>query len=72
MMREPAHAENVEIFSVRLAKWSMGVLAMMVAVVGKESLLGLILRQTGSEIASLVRDEQSTSRYPGDQWFQNN
>jgi hypothetical protein len=45
---------------------------MMVAVVGKESLLGLIVRRTRSEIVSLIRDEQSTARCPGDQWFQEN
>jgi hypothetical protein len=31
---------------------------MLIAVVGRESLLGLILRQTRSEIVSLVRDEE--------------
>jgi hypothetical protein len=72
MIRKPARQEDVEIFSLPLARWSIGVLGMMIAVVGKESLLGLILRQTRSEIASLVRDEQGPARYPGDHWFQNN
>ncbi len=36
----------------------VGVLSMLIAVVGKDSLLGLILRQTCAEINSLVRDEQ--------------
>jgi hypothetical protein len=30
---------------------------MVVAVVGRDTLLGLILRQTRSEIASIIRDE---------------
>ena len=34
-------------------------LSMLIAVVGKDSLLGLILRQTRSEISSIVRDESS-------------
>jgi hypothetical protein len=44
-------------FSLAQARWVVGVLSMLVAVVGKESLLGLILRQTRSEITSIVRDE---------------
>jgi hypothetical protein len=45
---------------------------MLVTLVGEESLLGLILRQTRSEIASLVRDEERTADYPSDQWFKYN
>jgi hypothetical protein len=45
-------------FSLSQAKWVMGVLSMLIAVVGRESLLGLILRQTRSEIASIVRNEE--------------
>jgi hypothetical protein len=72
MIRKPARDEEVEIFSVPLAKWSIGVLGMMIAVVGKESLLGLILRQTRSEIASLVNDEECTARSQSHLWFSNN
>lgn len=36
------------------AKWVIGVLSMLIAVVGKDNLLGLILRQTRSEIKSLL------------------
>jgi hypothetical protein len=45
-------------FSISQAKWVLGVLSMLIAVVGRESLLGLILRQTRSEIASIVRNEE--------------
>ena len=72
MMSKRAPQEDVEIFNLPLARWVVGVLGMMIAVVGKESLLGLILRQTRSEIASLIRDEQSAAPCPGDRWFQNN
>jgi hypothetical protein len=34
---------------------------MLIAVVGRDSLLGLILRQARSEITSLIRDEQPTA-----------
>jgi hypothetical protein len=45
-------------FSLAHAKWVVGVLSMLIAVGGRESLLGLILRQTRSEITSIVRDEE--------------
>jgi hypothetical protein len=45
-------------FSLPQAKWLLGVLGMLIAVVGRETLLGLILRQARSEIASIVRDEE--------------
>jgi hypothetical protein len=45
-------------FNLPHAKWVVGVLSMLVAVVGKDSLVGLILRQTRSEITSIIRDEE--------------
>ena len=72
MMSKRAPKEDVEIFNLPLARWTVGVLGMMIAVVGKESLLGLILRQTRTEIASLIRDEQGTARYSGHRLFHNN
>jgi hypothetical protein len=50
--------EDAEFFNLQLAKWVIGMLGVLIRVVGKESLLGLMLRQTRSEIASLVRDEE--------------
>jgi hypothetical protein len=72
MMRRCISTENVEFFSLPMAKSVIGVLGMLVTLVGQESLLGLILRQTGSEIASLVNDEQRTADCPRDQWFKYN
>src|SRR5436190_224616 len=40
--------------NMRQARWLIGVLGMLMAVVGKDSLLGLILGQTRREVASLV------------------
>jgi hypothetical protein len=45
-------------FSLPQAKWVAGVLSMLIAVVGRDSLLGLILRQTRSDVMSLVRAEE--------------
>ena len=56
---------KADFFSVPVAQW-------VIAVVGKESLLGLILRQTRSEITSLVRDEQGSQEFHRDEWFKNN
>jgi hypothetical protein len=65
-------ALDADFFSVPMARWVIGVLSMLIAVLGKESLLGLILRQTRSEIASLVRDEQGSREFSKDEWFKNN
>jgi hypothetical protein len=72
MMRMLAPDEDVEVFNLPLARWTVGVLGMIIAVVGKETLLGLILRQTRTEIACLIRDEQGTARYSGHGLFHNN
>ena len=58
MARVHPSSEEASFFSLPHAKWVIGVLSMLIAVVGKESLLGLILRQTRSEINSIVRDEE--------------
>lgn len=39
------------------AQWTINVLGLMISVVGKKTLLGLILQQTRAEIASLIRTE---------------
>jgi hypothetical protein len=72
MMRRHKPTPEDEFFSLPMASWVMRVLEMLVAAVGNESVLGLILRQTRSEIASIVRDEQGTATALGDQWFKNN
>jgi hypothetical protein len=41
------------------ARWLIGVLGMLIGVVGKKSLLGLILGQTRSEIGTLLKAEES-------------
>lgn len=45
-------------FNIAHARWVLGVLGMLIAVVGKDSLVGLLLRQTRREIDSLIQDEQ--------------
>jgi hypothetical protein len=68
MARTKSRSDEESFFSLPQAKWVVGVLSMLIAVVGKDSLLGLILRQTRSEINSIVRDEEPS---PAAQ-FQNN
>jgi uncharacterized membrane protein len=58
MARVHPSSEDASFFSLSQAKWVIGVLGMLIAVVGRDSLLGLILRQTRSEITSIVRDEE--------------
>jgi hypothetical protein len=55
---------SANFFNLKQARWLVGVLGMLIGVVGKESLLGLILRQTRAEIASLVRDEEQVELGP--------
>src|SRR5262245_27641583 len=57
MARANPSREEESFFSLPHAKWVAGVLSMLIAVVGMDSLLGLILRQTRSEIVSILRDE---------------
>jgi hypothetical protein len=70
MMDRGKSAQDADFFSVPLAQWVIGVLSMLIGVVGKESLLGLILRQTRSEIASFVRDEQGSPEFSRDELVQ--
>jgi hypothetical protein len=72
MVQRCKSAQEVEFFSLPLAKWVIDVLGLLIAVVGEENLLGLILRQTRSEISSLVKDQEGTADRPADQWFMNN
>jgi hypothetical protein len=58
MARMHTSVEETPFFSVPQARWVVGVLSMLIAVVGKESLLGLVLRQARFEINSLLREEQ--------------
>jgi hypothetical protein len=58
MRRANLPSDDESFFSLPQARWVIGVLSMLIAVVGRESLLGLILRQTRSEIKSIVQDEE--------------
>lgn len=51
-------SDEDEFFNIPHARWVIGVLGMLIAVVGKNSLLGLMLRQTRREIDSLIQDEE--------------
>ena len=58
--------------NVRQARWLVGVLSMLIAVVGKDSLLGLILGQTRREVASLVEAEEEGQAMRGTGWHLTN
>jgi hypothetical protein len=61
MKKHDSSADDVSFFNVAQARWVTGVLSMLIAVVGKESLVGLLLRQTRFEITSLLEDEEPNS-----------
>ena len=72
MARTNPPADESSFFNLAHARWALGVLSMAIAVVGRDSLLGLILRQTRSEIASIVRDEDSSPATAKAACFENN
>jgi hypothetical protein len=57
MIRKNTSSEEDSFFNLAHARWVIGVLGMLIAVVGKNSLLGLLLRQLRREIDSLIQDE---------------
>jgi hypothetical protein len=57
MARLNPSADAAPFFNLSHARWVVGVLNMLIAVVGRDSLLGLILRQTRTEITSVINDE---------------
>lgn len=61
MARKNPPADEASFFNIAHARWVIGVLGMLIAVVGKESLVGLLLRQTRREIDSLIEDEQPSA-----------
>ncbi len=72
MARMHPSPEEASFFNLSQAKWVVGVLSMLIAVVGKDSLLGLILRQARSEIASIVHDEEPGQATPKAACYENN
>jgi hypothetical protein len=58
MARNNTPDDETSFFNIAHARWVIGILGMLIAVVGKESLVGLLLRQTRREIDSLIQDEQ--------------
>jgi hypothetical protein len=65
-------ANQSPVINLRHGRWLLGVLAMLIGVVGKESLLGLILGQTRQEISSLVRAGENGDAGAPKAWFLNN
>ncbi len=64
--------EEAAFFNLSQARWVVGVLNMLIAVVGKDSLLGLMLRQTRFEINSIVREEEKDPAMARAACYQNN
>jgi hypothetical protein len=62
--RMQSSRDEVPFLNLRHARWAVGVLKLVIAVVGEESLVGLIVRQARSELVSVLRDEQATEFKP--------
>jgi hypothetical protein len=52
-----SQSRQASFFNPSHAKWVAGVLGMLIAVVGRDSLIGHILRQTRAEITSIEPGE---------------
>jgi len=72
MARENPSSVQAPFFNLPHARWVIGVLRMLIAVVGRDSLLGLILRQARSEITSVVREEEKLPAAPKVSWHEYN
>jgi hypothetical protein len=57
-------SDEVPFLNLRHARWAVGVLKLIIAVVGEESLVGLIVRQARAEIVSVLRDEETPALKP--------
>jgi hypothetical protein len=55
-MRQPT--EPKRLLDPKQARYVMGVLGMLIAVVGQRTCLGIILQQARSEITSLLRSDE--------------
>jgi hypothetical protein len=62
--RTHALKDEGSFLNIRHAKWAVGVLNLIVAVAGEESLVGLIVRQARSELVSVLRDERRAAFKP--------
>jgi hypothetical protein len=70
MLNSTKPRESSTLFDPRHARWLLGVLGTLIAVVGADNLLGVILRQARSEIASLI-DAEPNAPAPK-VWYSNN
>jgi hypothetical protein len=66
-------SDDAPFFNLDQARWLVGSLDLLIRAVGRESLLGLILRQTRSEIDSIVTDEEAGgSALPRNAFYEQN
>ncbi len=56
--------DDAPFLNIRHAKWAVGVLKLVAAVVGEDSLVGIIVRQARAELVSVLRDERACVRKP--------
>ena len=61
MQRSNSSAPEAAFFNRPHAKWVVGVLSMLIAVVGEDSLLGILLRQTRFDINGLLHEAPHTT-----------
>ena len=62
MIRKNTSSDEDSFFNIAHARWVIGVLSMLIAVVGKESLVGLLLRQTQTRSPATADDYYFPSR----------
>jgi hypothetical protein len=65
MARTKLSRNRATCFDPAQARWLLGVLGLLIAVVGAESPLGVVLLQARSEIASLLRTSEISAPAEG-------
>jgi hypothetical protein len=72
MARTTSPSREAPFLNVSQAGWVVRALTMLIAVVGRDSLLGLILRQARSEITSVVQPDEPGAARAGTKSYINN
>jgi hypothetical protein len=72
MKRTRISTRQSNLVNLRQARWLVGVLGLLVAVVGKETLLGLILGQARVEIGSLIQHSEAEQASFAENCYLNN
>jgi hypothetical protein len=70
--KTPTSSNQQPLVNPKQARWVHGVLGMLIAVVGKDTMLGMVLGQTQREVRSLVEVAEQGTPPSWDSWYLDN